>query len=156
MKNMKPSKSAFSIIEIIISASILTVWVFWVYKLIWNNMNYIANNENLLQLNMLYNPMRECIKSIWYNSLSWSYNVWSGFSINFWTDNMWCFTGTYNKTYDFSWILLDKNEYFLYSKVLSKNTDEMKLELNIYNPLNGYLFNSWSDNEWNRYLTIKK
>lgn len=153
---MISSKKAFSIIEIIISASILSIWVFWVYKLIWNNMNYIANNENLLQLNMLYNPMRECIKSIWYNSLSWSYNSWDTFSIYFWSNNMWCFTGTYNTTYDFSWIIIDHQEYFLFWKISEKSSWEMKSELNIYNPLNGYLFNSWSDNKWNQYIIIKK
>lgn len=153
---MNSSKKAFSIIEIIISASILSIWVFWVYKLIWNNMNYIANNENLLQLNMLYNPFRECIKSIWYNSLSWSYNSGDTFSIHFWPDNMWCLTGTYNKTYDFSGVMIDHQEYFLFWKVSEKSSWEMKSELNIYNPLNGYLFNSWSDNQWNQYIIIKK
>lgn len=153
---MKKSKKAFSIIEIIISASILTIWVFWVYKLIWNNMNYIANNENLLQLNMLYNPMRECIKSIWYNSLDWNYNSWDIFSINFWNDNMLCLTWSYNTTYDFSWVLIDNQEYYMYSNIISKTNTGIKLELNIYNPLNGYLFNSWSENQDNKYLVIKK
>ena len=153
---MKNSKNAFSIIEIIISASILTIWVFWVYKLIWNNMNYIANNENLLQQNMLYTPFRECIKSIWYDSLSWSYNYWDSFSINFWNDHMWCLTWSYNNTYDFSWVLVDNGNYYMYSKVINKTTTEIQLELNIYNSLNWYLFSSWSENIENKYLTIKK
>lgn len=152
---MKNYKKAFSIIEIIISTAILTIWVFWVYKLIWNNMNFMANNENLLQLNTLYNPLRECIKSIWYNSLSWSYNSWDIFSINFWQDNMWCQTWTYNSTYDFSWITLQNQEYFMYGKIIEKTWTWIKLELNIYNTLNWELFKSWSKNENNKYLTIK-
>lgn len=152
---MKNYKKAFSIIEIIISTAILTIWVFWVYKLIWNNMNFMANNENLLQLNTLYNPLRECIKSIWYNSLSWSYNSWDIFSINFWQDNMWCQIWTYNSTYDFSWITLQNQEYFMYGKIIEKTWTWIKLELNIYNTLNWELFKSWSKNENNKYLTIK-
>lgn len=152
---MKKSKNAFSIIEIIISTIILTIWVFWVYKLIWNNMNYIANNENLLQLNMMYNPLRECIKSIWYNSLSWSYNSWDDFSINFWQDNTECLTWSYNNTYDFTWVVLQNQEYYMYSKIIEKTATQIKLELNIYNTLNWYLFKSWSTNEDNKYLIIK-
>lgn len=152
---MKKSKNAFSIIEIIISTIILTIWVFWVYKLIWNNMNYIANNENLLQLNMMYNPLRECIKSIWYNSLSWSYNSWDNFSINFWQDNTECLTWSYNNTYDFTWVVLQNQEYYMYSKIIEKTATQIKLELNIYNTLNWYLFKTWSTNEDNKYLIIK-
>lgn len=152
---MKRFKKWFSIIEIVISTAILTIWVFWVYKLIWNNMNFIANNENLLQLNMLYIPFRECIKSIWYNSLSWNYNSWDSFSINFWSDNMWCFTWIYNTTYDFSWVILQNQEYFMYGKIIEKTLTWIKLELNIYNNLSWYLFKTWSSNQDNKYLIIK-
>jgi len=152
---MKKLKKWFSIIEIVISTAILTIWVFWVYKLIWNNMNFIANNENLLQLNMLYIPFRECIKSIWYNSLSWNYNSWDSFSINFWSDNMWCFTWIYNTTYDFSWVILQNQEYFMYGKIIQKTSTWIKLELNIYNNLSWYLFKTWSSNQDNKYLIIK-
>jgi hypothetical protein len=153
---MKYCKQAFSIIEIIISATILTVGVFWVYKLIGNNMNYIANNENFLQLNMIYSPMRECIKSIGYTKLSNSYNSWNIFSVNFWNDFMWCYTGSYNGNYNFTWVVIDNNEYYLFWKVIEEESTEIKLELNIYTPLNGYLYESWSIYESNQYLIIKK
>lgn len=105
---MKKSNKAFSIIEIIISTVILTIWVFWVYKLIWNNMSLLSNNEIFLQQNMLFNPFKECLKAIWYNSLSWSYSVWSWFSVNFWNDNLWCFTWSFDSNYSFSWVITDK------------------------------------------------
>ncbi|MDD5213895.1 MAG: hypothetical protein PHG82_05705 [Candidatus Gracilibacteria bacterium] len=152
---MKKSKNAFSIIEIIISTIILTIGVFGVYKLIGNNMNYIANNENLLQLNMMYNPLRECIKYIGYNSLSGSYNSGDNFSINFGQDNTECLTGSYNNTYDFTGVTLQNQEYYMYSKIIEKTATQIKLELNIYNTLNGYLFKTGSTNEDNKYLIIK-
>lgn len=152
---MNKSKNAFSIIEIVISTAILTIWVFWVYKLIWNNMNYIANNENLVELNMMYNPFRECVKSIWYNSLSGSYNVWDSFSLNFWDNNMWCFTWSYNSNYDYTWVIMQNREYYMYSKVIGKDATNIKLELNIYSENTWILFKSWATNEDNKYLTIK-
>jgi len=144
---MKSTKKAFSLIEVIISTVILTIWVFWVYKLIWSNMNLLSNNENYTQLNMLYKPLKECIKSIWYNSLSWSYNTWSWFSINFWNNNLWCFTWSYNDNLNFSWVIIDNREYFLYSKVIWKDSLKIDLELNIFNDTASYLFNSGSTNE---------
>lgn len=153
---MNKNLNWFSIIEIIISTVILTMWVFWVYKLIGNNMSYISNNENLLQQNLLYAPMRECIKSIGYDTLSGSYNSWDSFSINFWDNQMWCFTGSYDANYDFTWVVVDNQEYFLYGKINSKSATRIKLELNIYTTLNKELFQSGAPNEENKYLILKK
>lgn len=153
---MNKNLTWFSIIEIIISTVILTMWVFWVYKLIGNNMSYISNNENLLQQNLLYSPMRECIKSLWFDNLDAWYPSGTNFSINFWDNQMWCFTGSYNTNYDFSWVLVDNQEYFLYAKVNSKSSTRIKLELNIYTTLNKELFQSWAANEENKYLILKK
>lgn len=153
---MKKSTKAFSLIEIIISTIILTIWVFWVYKLIWNNMNLLSNNENHITLNSLYNPFTECLKSIWYNSLSWSYNSWETFSINFWEDNLWCATWSYNEIIDFSWVTLNNQNYFLYGKVVGKDINQINLEINIFNETSGYLFNSWSENESFKYINIIK
>jgi len=153
---MKKSIKAFSLIEIIISTIILTIWVFWIYKLIWNNMNLLSNNENFITLNSLYNPFKECLKSIWYNSLSWSYNSWEIFSVNFSEDNLWCQTWSYNENLNFSWVLLNNKNYFLYAKVIQKNTNEIKLEINIFNDTSGYLFSSWSENENFKYINIIK
>lgn len=140
---MKKTKKAFSLIEIIISTIILTIWVFWVYKLIWNNVNLITNNDNYKTFNNLYPNFKECITSL-KSSLSWSYNSWSSFSINFWNDNMSCLIWSYNSNFDFTPVLLNNNEYYLFWEVTKKESDEMELKLNIYNSLNWYIFNSWS------------
>ncbi|MDD5770614.1 MAG: prepilin-type N-terminal cleavage/methylation domain-containing protein [Candidatus Gracilibacteria bacterium] len=105
---MKKSNKAFSIIEIIISTVILTIGVFGVYKLIGNNMSLLSNNEIFLQQNMLFNPFKECLKAIGYNSLSGSYSVGSGFSVNFGNDNLGCFTGSFDSNYSFSGVITDK------------------------------------------------
>lgn len=151
---MTITKQGFSIVEIIISTVILTIWVFWVYKLIGNNMNLISNNEALVQLYQSYTPMRECIKSIWYWWLS-SYASGDIFSINFWNDNMWCFTGSYDTNFDFSWVKLDNQEYYMYARISSKTFKQIELDLNIYNTLNGYLFSGGIENNGNNVLILK-
>ncbi len=153
---MQKSTKAFSLIEIIISISILTIWVFWVYKLIWNNMNLLSNNENFITLNSLYNPFKECLNSIWYNSLSTKYNSWDTFSVNFWENNLWCATWSYNENLNFSWVSLNNQNYFLYAKVIWKDINKINLETNIFNDTSGYLFNSWSENENMKYIEILK
>ena len=140
---MKKTKKAFSLIEIIISTIILTIWVFWVYKLIWNNVNLITNNDNNKTFNDLYPNFKECITSLT-STLSWSYNSWSSFSINFWSDNMSCLTWNYNSNFDFTWVILNNNEYYLFWEITKKDIDKMEVKLNIYNSLNWYMFNSWS------------
>ncbi|MBW7955041.1 prepilin-type N-terminal cleavage/methylation domain-containing protein [Candidatus Gracilibacteria bacterium] len=140
---MKKTKKAFSLIEIIISTIILTIGVFGVYKLIGNNVNLISSNDNYKTFNDLYPNFKECITSL-KSSLSGSYNSGSSFSINFGNDNMSCLIGNYNSNFDFTPVLLNNNEYYLFGEVTKKESDEMELKLNIYNSLNGYMFNSGS------------
>jgi len=141
---MKKNSIWFSLIEILVASIILSIWVFGIYKLISSNMNIISNNSNYLVENQLLIPFRECLKSIWYNSLSWSYSSWELFSINFWSDYKWCFTWSYNNDFSFSWVNLDNIDYYLYSKITAKDTQKINLELNIFSPSIWYLFNSWS------------
>lgn len=153
---MKKNSYWFSIIEIIISTVILTVWVFWVYKLIGNNMNHISNNENLVTLYNNYIPLRECIKSNGYSSLATTYNSGDTFTVHFWTDNMWCnIVNNFDTQYSFTWVQINNQEYFLFAKVVEKDGAHLKLDLNIYNDINGLLFKSWSENNPDRYMIIK-
>lgn len=141
---MRNNKYWFSLIEVIIAIWILTVWVFWVYKLIWSNMLLLWNSENNLTLNSLNLPFKECLKSIWYNSLSWSYSLWDEFSINFWNDNLSCLTWSYSSWFNFTPVKIDNQEYYMFAKVYFKSSDYIKFETNIYSPNLWYLFNSWS------------
>lgn len=160
---MIKNKYWFSLVEIIIAASILTIWVFGVYKMLWINIMMVSNHNMKSQNNILLSNMTECLNAIWYDSLSWSYNIWSGFSINFWNSYTWCLTWSYDTNYTFSWVYLENwsqtwSNYYLFGKVVWKNSNFIKLELNIYSPETWYMFATGSsDNIWTwTWLTITK
>lgn len=58
---MKKSLNAFSLIEVIVATSILTIAVFWVFKLIWENSKILAQSQNYIQSNLLLQPSKECL-----------------------------------------------------------------------------------------------
>lgn len=78
------SKKAFSLIETIIATGILSITVFWIYKLIWENNKIVANSNNFLTQNLVYENAEECLK--------WEDFDWKKF-IDFWNDlkscNIW-------------------------------------------------------------------
>lgn len=141
---MKNSKGWFSLVEIIVATIVLTVWVFWIYKLFWNNISILSNNDNYLNQINLQTPFRECVKNIWYTNFTSSYSVGNSFSVNFWSDNMWCFTWSYSTWYSFSWINIDWVDYFLYWTLTSTDSKKVTLDLNIYNESLWELYASWS------------
>lgn len=151
---MKKTNKAFSLIEIIISTIILTIWVFGVYKLMWNNINLLSNSETYKEANSLYFPFKECLKSFWYDNLS-SYNSWETFWVNFKENNMWCATWSYNNNFDFSWVTIQNKNYYLYSEVIQKDAINLKLKINIFNDTTWFLFKSWVLND-NQILIITK
>lgn len=67
MKNI--SKKAFTLIEIIVATSILTIAVFWVFKLIWENNKIMSTSQNIKNSHFLLQPMSECLRSIWISQL---------------------------------------------------------------------------------------
>lgn len=143
---MKKNKYWFSLVEIIIATSIITIWVFWIYKLFSSNMRIIWENEDYkTQINMQI-PLIECLKNIWYNSLN-TYSSWDYFSINFWNDNMWCFTWTYDSNYTFTWVNMDNLDYHLYLKITWKDSEKISIEPNIYSETLWELYKtSWENN----------
>ena len=60
---MNKKNKAFSLIEVIIAAWILSLTFFWVYKLIWENTKIISNSSNYTTANSLFLPFKECIKN---------------------------------------------------------------------------------------------
>lgn len=106
-------KKAFTLVEIIISTIILTWGVFAIYKLLSINTNNLNNYDNLSQANNMFINIQECIKSIWFNY----FTGWIDYSFNFGNNNNnnnWCFTWNYDPTLNFSWVIIDNREYFLY------------------------------------------
>ena len=121
---MKKNKKAFSLIEVIVASAILSITVFWVYKLIWENSKLISNSDNYLKLNSLFPVFQECIKNKWYSTFS-SDSDNSEKNFNFWTDLNWCEIWTGNK------IIIDNIEYYLKSKLLEKKSEYIDFELQI-------------------------
>ena len=119
----KKNINAFSLIEIIMASAILSITVFWVYKLIWENSKLMNNSENYLQLNSLFPVFQECIKNKWYSSFSDNTTT----KFNFWDNLNWC------KTDSSTWVVIDNIEYFLEAKIESgnKKTDFIDFELQI-------------------------
>ena len=61
-------KKAFSLIEVIVASIILSLAVFWVFKLIWENEKLINNSDNYKTATSLFIPLIECIENIWSSS----------------------------------------------------------------------------------------
>ena len=112
---MKKNKSAFSLIEVIIAASILSVTVFWVYKLIWENSKLINNSWNYLQLNTLFPTLQECIKSKWFSSYTQA--IWTTLEFNFWADLNGCWV------WNSPTVIIDNIEYYLQATIQDKTTE---------------------------------
>lgn len=87
---MKKNKKAFTLIEIIIATWILVVSVFWVYKLIWENIKLINNSENYNQTTNIFPSMIECIENLWF---TWFYTSWiNDHYFSYWSNNNECLT----------------------------------------------------------------
>lgn len=56
------NKKAFSLIEVIVATSILSIAVFWVYKMIWENNKIINNSNNFLNKTLLFPILETCIE----------------------------------------------------------------------------------------------
>jgi len=123
------SQSGFSLIEVIISTIILTIWVFWVYKLIGNNMALLGKNENKLSIKTLDKNFQECLTNTLQLIPEWN------FSMNFWIDNMWCEINIFQENYNFTGVTLNNQEFFLYGNKKA-NWD---ITYNIFSPETGKL-----------------
>jgi hypothetical protein len=97
---MKNFKKAFSLIEIVVASIILTITVFWVFKLIWENQKLINNSDNYATSTSLFIPFKECIK----NTSRWD-TINNTFYINL---------NNCTRTTTETWIILDNIEYILY------------------------------------------
>jgi hypothetical protein len=101
--SLKYKQYWFTIIEVIIAASILWITVFWILNLI----NFNSNQANLFYKEKLKNDIflnsKECIKKIWYDFFK--NNIWTWISINFWDDNNLCLTWSYDNNLSFTWII---------------------------------------------------
>ena len=119
------SNKGFTLVEVLISALILSVTVFWILRLANNNAAQVWVLERNKLLNETIFNTRECLKSMDFDSLN---ALTSTVSINFWQDNNSCQTWSYNSDLSFSWIVYRSfidwtesrwDEIFSYIKVIS-------------------------------------
>jgi prepilin-type N-terminal cleavage/methylation domain-containing protein len=124
MKNLK----AFTLIELIVATSILSITVFWIYKLIWENSKVVTNSNIITKTALLFPVVEACIDNlspgfesgsifIWTendgykyclqenipNEIDWiKYDFYAKKGVNEWeikiTSDFWTQTGSYTKT----------------------------------------------------------
>lgn len=121
----------FSLLEVIIAAWILTITIFWVYKLIAENTRLMKNASDYKQGNMLFVSIKECIENIWFNNFKAFTQTW--YSFNFWENWDKCLTGSYNQSYTFSWVEVWSWSYFLFWEITNSWSDFIDWNLWIYN-----------------------
>ena len=115
------SKKAFSLIEIVIATGILSVTVFWIYKLIWENNKIITNSNIYLTQNQTFENARQCLK--WVKNLPWNY-------LDFWEDLKSCNFSSSEKITKIDWveysIFMEYKNRFLKHKDRNKNIPKIK------------------------------
>lgn len=99
------NKKWFSLIEVIVATSIITISVFWVYKLIWENTKIITNSSNTTQANYIFPVIQECIENIWFDNFSKT--IWLEYFFNIWNNMLNCNTWTTSN------VIIDNLEYKL-------------------------------------------
>ena len=122
---MKKTNKAFSIIEVVTASIILSIAVFWVFKLIWENQKILNNSEKQNTTISLFPSFIECIKN----------NIWS-ISDN---ENFYIWLNNCSKSSTKTWITLDNIDYILYWSWIWNNsydlyviTDDNKEKVNVF------------------------
>ena len=131
-KNMKSCSKIywFSLTEVIVATSILTLTIFWVYKLLGENLRLIWNTSSLSTIALLENNAKECLKYFWYSS---PWTIGQKYSINFWVNNIFCQTGSFDPHYTtFSWVSLDSKTYFISTQIKSEDVSGRNWEIEIF------------------------
>lgn len=131
---MKNNKKAFSLIEVIVSATILSLSVFWIYKLIAENNRIINNSNNFLDANILLTNITNCIENIGYDNFnlsSFKTQTWSFYFQNSLTGK--CMTWTYDTNYTFNSVKLNNLDYYLYWKIINSTSKNLDFKIWVYN-----------------------
>jgi len=122
---MKKNKKAFSLIEVITASIILTIAVFWVFKLIWENQKLINNSDNYKTATSLFIPLQECIENIYWTNIIIEKTYIDLNNCSTWTTKTWITLDNIDYILSLSWTLINNN--FINYK-LKINTDELNLE----------------------------
>jgi len=107
-------KKAFSLIEVVVATWILSIAVFWVYKMIWENNKIINNSNNFLNKTALFPVLETCIEDSWV--ITWT------FYIDLWNDLKSCIPETneiINK--------IDNVEYILKAEMINDSLSKSRI-----------------------------
>ena len=80
----KNKTSAFTLIEVMVAASILSITIFGVYKLIWENTKLISNKEQYSFANTFFPSLQECIENIGFDNFDDT--IPNTYYFNFWVN----------------------------------------------------------------------
>lgn len=131
---MKYNKRAFSIIEVVVSSIILSLSVFWIYKLIAENNKILNNSNNFLDANILITNITSCIENIWFDTLKTSTFNTLTWSFYFENSLTWkCMTWTYDTDYTFNSVKLNGLDYYLYWKITNSWTSSLDWVIWVFN-----------------------
>lgn len=97
------SKSGFTLIEVLVASVILSGVFFAILKLIASNTYQTTSLQHSRIMDELFSSSKTCITSFGYNT-----GTTATQSLNFGTDNMGCFTGSYNTNLSFTGISLER------------------------------------------------
>nr|MDD3719749.1 prepilin-type N-terminal cleavage/methylation domain-containing protein [Candidatus Gracilibacteria bacterium] len=141
------NKSGFSLIEVVVSAIILSITVFGVYKLIAENNKIINNSNNFLDANVLLENTVNCLENIGFNTLKISnFTTQTG---SFYFENTLtgkCSTGTFNTNFTFTGVKLNNIDYFLYGKIINSSSDYLDWNLGVFSDTTGKIEKEYK--EW--------
>lgn len=129
---MKKNKKAFSLIEVLTATIILSITVFWIYKLIWENTKLINNSWNYSQAVSLFIPFEECLNYLDFSNFP-NKNIWEKYDFNFWNDNNSCLIWNTNK------VIFDNIEYNLSWEITWSWANYLNWELTIFSENSWYL-----------------
>lgn len=130
----KISKSWFSILEVVVSSIILSLSVFWIYKLMAENNRIIDNSNNYLDANLLTTNVISCIENIWFDTFknsNFDSQTWSFYFHGSLTGK--CMTWAYDTNYTFNSVKLNDLDYYIYWKIIKTWTSSLDWSIWVYN-----------------------
>lgn len=129
------SSKAFTLIEVIIASSILSMTVFGIYKLIGENTRLVSNKEHYSFVNTLFPSLEQCIEHIWFSYFAAD----TTYQFHFGADNLWCEIGTNTDR-----VILDGIEYTLSWTTLTNSSQRIDWLLEISSELQNPLTKSYT------------
>lgn len=135
MKGQYKSIFWFSLVEVMIASAILSLTVFWVYKLIGENSKLISNKDTYVQKNILLSNIKECIEDIGFTTFKSS--TQTSYSFNFWPTGYNCISDTYSSTYSFTGIDLAGKTYYLFGTITNSGATFIDWDIGVFEESTG-------------------